>query len=461
MFVTRDRRYEKKASPQFNELSDGNRVRNSFYTTYFKWLCVYIIIYTSTTFRGLSAILKTQRHCNILKIAKTPSHISVRRWINQVGYYNLTKSKEKADDWVYFIDNSMRIENRKVCLILGARLSKIKKGQYLCYKDLETIEMKIIKKNNELEMIIESAIVKTGVPKQICSDDGPDIMPSIRKIIAKHPKVHHVSDIMHKVGNMLRKRLENDERWKSFITLLNDSKRRLCLSSLSFICPPNLRGKSRFLNCRNVLEWANRAVAVLEGTEKTDPSWKEMNEKLGWLSNCKQDIVQFTELFELARMSKEIVRRLHIGKGVWQSVEEILREEGLSNEGELFVREIVSFLKRQCEKVEEGVLLIGSSEIIESAFSKLKLLDRECGNSGFTSSILGLAACFGATDYKSIEKAFGECNYKDVVAWDKQNVGETIQGKRRRVLKMQEGKDLGSKIARFIRGKIVVVEDQM
>ena len=69
---------------------------------------------------------------------------------------------------------------------------------------------------------------------------------------------------------------------------------------------------------------------------------------------------------------------------------------------------------------------------------------------------LGLAACFGKTDYKSVAKAFEECDYKDVEAWGKKYVGETIQKKRRRILKPQKPEDLGSKLTRFIEEKIMV-----
>lgn len=396
-----------------------------------------------------------QQRCGIIHVTKTPSHTSIRRWINQVGYYNITKPLEKADDWVYFIDNSIRIENRKVCLILGAKLSKLKIGEYLSHNDLDVIEMRLIRKNSDLEIILEDAIARTGIPCQICSDTGSDLMPGIKKIIAKFPKIRHVPDIMHKTGNMLKKRLENDNRWKSFISLLNASKKRLCQSTLSFICPPNIRGKSRFLNCCNVIEWANKALAVLEQTKETDANWQELNEKLGWLRTSKEDLALFTELFGLAAMAKEIVRKLHIGKGIWQTSEELLGEEVKSREGNLFAKEVIDFLKVQCEKAESGMLLVGSSEIIESAFSKLKLLDRECGNSGFRQSVLGLAACFGATDFKSMEKAFVECEYKDVLKWGEKHVGETIQKKRRRILKFQKKESLDSKLARFIEGKIM------
>lgn len=360
------------------------------------------------------------------------------------------KPKDQTNDWVYIIDNSARMDNRKVCLILGSRLSKLKKGKYLTFEDLEVIEIRVITKNNEIEMIIENAIEKTGIPIQICSDKGSDIMPSIRKIISRNPEIKHVPDIMHLTGNMLKKKLGNDKRWKKFITLLNKAKKRLCMSKLSFMCPPDIRGKSRFLNCQNVIEWAIRVLVLLEEIDKNDPHWEEMKAKLGWLVGYKQDIALFRELFKLAALAKEVVRKLHVGKGIWQAAEELLREEVLSSEGALFAKEIVDFLKTQCEKTPEGKLFIGSSEIIESAFSKLKLLDRECGNSGFTSSILGVAACFGPRDYQSIEKAFQECNQKDVSLWKEKHIGETIQTRRRKFLKSQKKEDFGLKLARFI-----------
>lgn len=401
----------------------------------------------------MASILQIQRECDVFKIAKTPSYTSLRRWINQVGYYKLIQFNERADDWIYLIDCSVRIENRKVLLILASRSSQLKKGTYLTYKDLSVIEIRIIQTNSEIEGILEEAIAKTGTPRQISSDMGGDLMPSIRKIMIKHPQIKHVPDIMHKTGNMLKKHLDEDVRWKKFITHLNAAKKRLCSSKLSFLCPPNIRGKSRFFNCQNVVDWANRAVEVVEGIEKTDPNWNEMNEKLGWLISCKEDLAIFTELFELAALAKEIVRKLHIGKDVNKVTQELLGERMQSDEGKKYTKEIVDFLKEQCEKPQNGMLFIGSSEIIESAFSKLKLLDRECGNSGFTSSILGLVACFGANDYQSIRVAFENCDPKAIVEWGKIHVGETIQTKRKRALKYNRRNNLALDLTRFIEEK--------
>ena len=442
------REFKKKSQPEFNKLTDGAKTKRSSYTTYLKWLIVYIIIYTSAPFRTLEKILKIQMSCKMFSILKIPSDTSIRRWFNQVGYYKLTRSKKIADDWIYIIDNSVRAEERKVCLILGLRMQDLKQGKSVTFEDLEVLELRIINKNYEVEEILHDAIKKTSIPIQICSDEGSDIMPNIKRVIKQYPQIKHVPDIMHKTGNLLKKTLENDKRWKKFVTNVNKSNNTLKQSQLSFLCPPNFRGKSRFMNCRNVVDWADSVISILETTEKTSPHWAEMHKKLGWLLKCKKDIALFKELFHLADLGKEIIRKLHIEPASGKIAEELLKKAIVHKEGSAFAKSIIDFINQQCEKVLENNLMIGSSEIIESAFSKLKLLDRESGRSGFTHSIIGLAACFGNSDFISVEKAFTEHTYKSVLMWEKINLGETFQKKRKQIFKHKKRADLDLKIER-------------
>jgi hypothetical protein len=436
----------KKNQPEPNKLIEGKKTKKSLYTTYLKWLFVYIIICTTAPFRTVEKIFKTQMSCGLFIAQKMPSDTSCRRWFNQVGYYKLTRPKQQAADWIYIIDNSIRSENRKVCLVLGIRASQLKQGKSLSFQDVEPIELRIINSNSEVEGILQDAIKKTGVPIQICSDLGSDIMPSIKKVMALNPEIKHIPDIMHKVGNMLKKRLEEDKRWKAFVRKTNKSNNTLKQSKLSFMCPPNFRGKSRFLNCRNVVDWSDCSVRILRNMKKTSPNWKEMHRKLGWQIDQKEDIALFKELFYLAEIAKEVIRKLHIEKDSASIAEELLKNAAKHKEGKEFANEIVSFIKEQCAKVEENKLMIGISEIIESALGKLKILDRESGKSGFTSSIIGLTACFGSSDFNSVEKAFTQCTYKDVLDWSEDNLGETFQTKRKQFFKFTKKEDLGLKI---------------
>ncbi len=384
---------------------------------------------------------------------KTPSHTTIRRWINLYGYSKLISPKAVSDDWIYILDNSIRAENRKVCLILGVRASMLKKGSYIGFKDVEVLELRLINKNHEVAIALEKAISKTSPPIQIISDEGSDILPSIKKIQMCHPNIKHVPDMMHKVGNMLRKKLEDDERWIKFVDNLKVSKNKLKQSKFSHLSPPNLRMKQRFLNSQNAVQWAWESINLLKANKEADP---ELIAKLGWLCDQENDVRLFKELFEIAQASREIARKLHIEKNgeliAKQALEEISNEE----EGKQFANTVINFMSLQCSKASE-TLLLGSSEIIESAFSKLKTLDRECGNGGFTKSIIGLAACFGDINYEFVNQSFNTNSYKDFLLYANQNIGETIYTKRRKLYQVKNNvkKELASKLARFFESKTV------
>ena len=78
-------------------------------------------------------------------------------------------------------------------------------------------------------------------------------------------------------------------------------------------------------------------------------------------------------------------------------------------------------------------MALGSTEIIESSFGKLKQLMDEDTKDGFTPFVLSLAACMGKLDLDTIQAALRTCSKKQVKAWSTANVGETIYAQRRRL----------------------------
>ena len=59
-------------------------------------------------------------------IATDISWYSIRLWAMRLGYYELTRAKEKADDWVWIIDHSIQLGHEKCLLIVGCRLNEYK-----------------------------------------------------------------------------------------------------------------------------------------------------------------------------------------------------------------------------------------------------------------------------------------------------------------------------------------------
>lgn len=373
--------------------------------------------------------------------------------MNRLGLYHLTREKEKANDWCYIVDNSVRIENRKLCLILGVQLSKLKSEGYLTFEDVEILELSLIqgKATQSVAKLLESAICKTGIPLEICSDQGSDVIPAIKNVISNKPAIKHVPDVIHATTNMLRKVLEKKTRWEEFSKKVGVAKNKLKQSSHSELCPPQIRGKSRFLNCGVVIDWAVQIIGLMENEVCDD----EIREKLWWLFDYKNDLLEMQEMVKIVRLANELVRFQRITLTTWSIAEALFEEEVSTPKGQKLAQEIVSFLKKLSNLVEEYAL-IGSSEIIESAFGKLKSLDRECGTSGFTSSILGVGACFGKLDYETITKAMQTISDKNVEEWKINKIGETQQSKRRRLMKRNKSGNLKQKLTRILGRKKAV-----
>jgi hypothetical protein len=353
--------------------------------------------------------------------------MTIRRWMNQVGYHKLVSRKKKAKDWFYLVDNNVQLEEGKVCLILGGHISQLKRDKCLSFEDLEVIKEKVCRNKKEIEELIESAIKETGEPVMIGSDEGVDILPVIKAVMARHPSIQHIPDISHKVCNLLEKLLSKDERWRFFFKSVTISRNKLKETSLSHLCPPKTPD-FRFLHYAKIVRWAIQVIEMLKSVkDKDDENGDKIIEKLGWLLEIEKDIRMFEELMAIGEKAKQIVRENHLKAGMRISIEThtVMAKK--------YLKEINRYLRVQGAKVGKGQLFVGSTEIIESAFSKLKLLNKE--NQGFTLSIIGLAACFGQLEFKDIVQAFERHTYSEVKQWETENIGQTFLSRRKKALK--------------------------
>jgi len=98
--------------------------------------------------------------------------------------------------------------------------------------------------------------------------------------------------------------------------------------------------------------------------------------------------------------------------------------------------ELVSFAKEQSLNVIGDERLLGSSEVIESVFGKFKTVEHDQAKSGFTSMLLGLPALLSKTTQDVVKKAMETVSTKKVIEWFKENIGQSVQSKRKELLKI-------------------------
>jgi hypothetical protein len=92
--------------------------------------------------------------------------------------------------------------------------------------------------------------------------------------------------------------------------------------------------------------------------------------------------------------------------------------------------------QRSSLRGKEGERLLGSSEIIESVIGKFKSLEQDQSKSGFTAMILSLASMLSKTTQDVIYKAIESVPTKKVFEWMKENIGQSVQSKRKEVLSL-------------------------
>lgn len=95
--------------------------------------------------------------------------------------------------------------------------------------------------------------------------------------------------------------------------------------------------------------------------------------------------------------------------------------------------ELIEFIAQQSDQVKPNERLLGSSEVIELVIGKLKNMEAGQNKSGFTGLLLTLAAIVSKTTEDVIRKAMQTVPTKRVHEWIKENIGTSVQSRRKEV----------------------------
>lgn len=398
------------------------------------WLFVLLVLSSSASLRSSSRILDL-----VLPFFgyafSCPSWYTGRFWLLRIGYYKLMRPKEQADDWVWIIDHTVQLGEEKCLFILGVRLSTLSSDFILKHEDVEPIALYPVKSSNGEVVFqqLEETIDKTGLPRAIVADHGSDVKSGIERFVEAHPQTSDLYDIKHKAAALLKSHLKNDGIWKSFTQQASQTKSQVQQTALAFIASPNQRTKARYMNLEVLVRWGNRALVLLDHVEKkteTRESYEKIKLKLGWLGQFREPLKEWGEICQVTMTAESFVRQ----QGLWNGCDsDLLKrfDSGISSPKAIQIRDqLLDFVKNESLKAKPNERLLGSSEVIESVFGKLKWLEKDQSKSGFTGLILGTAAIVSKTTQEVVTKAMETVPTKKVTEWIKNNIGPSVQSKR-------------------------------
>ena len=402
-------------------------------------LFLLFILSGRTSLRGASRIFEiTSSFFDLSQCS--PSWYSGRLWLLRIGYFKLHREKQIADDWIWIIDHTIQLGNEKCLVILGIRQSSLPSAElYINHEDVEPIALLPVNKSNGdiVYQQLEKTIDKTGVPRQIISDHGTDVKSGIEQFCKKHEQTCFIYDIKHKVATILKRELKDDEDWCSFVRNASRTSKRVQQTILAPFAPPNQRSKARYLNVDTLVAWGRDKLCYLDcQNDEHDGKYSidQLNEKLGWLNEYREHIVQWQELVDLVKSAESYIKFIGIYRQCHNDLSEELIDTHLKSDKALRVRdELIAFVEQLSLNARQGERLLGSSEIIESVIGKFKSLEQDQSKSGFTAMLLSLASMLSKTTQDVIRNAFETVPTKKVFEWIRENIGQSVQSKKKEI----------------------------
>lgn len=400
-------------------------------------ICLFVrLVLNGVSLRGAERVMALISEVFGLGI-DIPDWTTGRLWLMRLGHAMLTMPLPIADDWAWVMDHSVQIGKEKCLVILGVRLSHLpNSGECLRYEDMRLVALVVRTSwtREEVAQAMEDAVPRTGVPRVVVNDFGADVHGGVEIFRQKHPETSEVYDIKHKAACLLKHRLEKNPRWQEFQANVGQTRCAVQQTELGFLTPPAPKPKARFMNLQPQLEWADGVLDVLANPPAPVLQWtsvQRLEEKLGWLRGFKDDIAEWSSWQQIVNIAVTHVNGHGItrttAKEVYQQMPKPFAYESTAD----LAKELTRFVARQGKQAKPGERLIGSTEVLESCFGKMKEMEKQHSRGGFTSLVISFGAMLATTTTEAINAALKHSRVADVHDWCKRHLGTTLFGKRK------------------------------
>lgn len=380
----------------------GTKAKHHSYSLLLVAFCANIQAYGAMSLRACVHVL----FCLQLAFGeqkRLPSYSSIRVWVCKLGKYRIENQEGSPAKWVYWIDESIHVGNDKILLVLGCAEKDLDFKTSLDLSKLRVLHMEISSqwKGEQIATILEGLQAKFPLA-YVVSDGGNNLKKSY-----KIASCLAISDCTHILSKGIEKCYKGTEIFEDFCHFAGALRKKWALNaSKKPYLPPNQRNKVRFANLFPLVQWAKVQLEAWE----TLPS--DVQAAFDFLDKHKQWVLDFWKIQE------QVV-----------AISLILKIEGYSRENELMIKKILGTAKREQDKIFSQEVLsylmslsekIGTreklyccSDVIESAFGKVK---QKLGKNSpqLSAFIFSLASIGGQYRCEEVQKALESIREKDI-----------------------------------------------
>jgi hypothetical protein len=255
-----------------------------------------------------------------------------------------------------------------------------------------------------------------------------------------------INDVSHFVANALKHYYAKLALFQQFQSLCTRIRQRLQQTKFAFLLPPKARAKGRFLSVSRQAQWGLQTLAYLEAKEReASPEAEALAHALRGLKSFKLFLMTFVRNTTCLNQVMKIVKTQGLSVESIQACQETLCDLPARSP---IRKEVSHYLQQYVPVVESSESpLLGSSDVIESLIGKAKQRLEANGRSELNKSILLIPCLCGELSQDLVAEALSTVRVQDVTTWVSENVGETMQSKRRKEFPRSQPQKPGTEIA--------------
>ena len=367
---------------------------------------------------------------------RLPVWTTVRTWLMRLGVAALEAPIEEADDWVWMADHSNQIGQDKALAVLGLRASHMPPpGVAIRHQDVRLLMLEpgVNWKTADVAAAYAQLAEKAGAPLAVVTDGASELRDSVLTLQKQREDTLLLGDFKHFAANVLKKEVGGDERFHEFTAQAGRTRSAIQQTELAHLTPVSPKPKARFMNLLATLKWANMVLWHLahpDSAARRDIKAARMNDKLGWLTDFRDDILRWSRCQDVVSKSVTFVNEHGLFRGAADQLAELLASLPVCQTSRTVRDRLLEFLREHELQLSEGQRLPLSTEILESCFGLFKQLERQHSKGGFTSLLAAFGALLKPATPESIRSDFARVSVKQTRTWATKNLGQTVASKR-------------------------------
>lgn len=365
-----------------------------------------------------------------------PSWKSASNWVQRCGLHALKLTHGLKGEYVGVLDASIQIGKEQLLLLLGVKADAAPHGRALCIEDVSVLGMEVqsswtgaavadfIWRNMRLRPAATLSYV-------IC-DQGANLLAALRSL-----GLPWASDCSHVMMNLAKALFKDDAALSRLCAQVGTLRQQLALTDWSFVLPPSLRDKDRFLRIFTLVEWMGRIDAywpMLPASMRAKLSfcrgvWLRLR-----LSQFHSLLVITASVLKSCGLSRDSYTQWRAEVDSYRTTQHVM-----TRQANAFIDAMDAYFAAYADWYNKDGPLLCCSDIIESVFGRYK---NKGGMKAISADVLSIALYNQPISPHFIQQAMRTVTGPQLQRWQNDNICHNRFGLRKRMerkLKSGEG----------------------